>query len=68
MLGYEDPESAAHRERVFGHDGTADDDDDGGMGRMKRVESIGRVTDASKDSLEEKQRRRATRRKVVDER
>lgn len=63
-LGYEDPEGAAVRARLmskFGHDGVTDLDET--SVQMKRVESIGRVTDVSRDPVEEKNRRRALRRK-----
>lgn len=63
-LGYEDPEGAAVRARLmskFGQDGATDLDET--SVQMKRVESIGRVTDVSRDPVEEKNRRRALRRK-----
>lgn len=63
-LGYEDPESNAVRSKLmskFGPNGAGEQEDT--PGKMRRVEGIGRVTDAAHDPAEGKSRRRATRRK-----
>lgn len=65
-LGYEDPEGAALRARLMSKhkyfDGATDLDDEANPG-MQRVQSIARVTDVNRDTIEEKNKRRAARRR-----